>query len=114
MIVLFSSCLFFYKLKRAIWFYSEAKVPHFRIHTELNRSFRQFSSVQYFQWISFRFYNSFYVVDLYFALCFFFAAHTAIARVGIKGMNTDLAIALHTLIILVIAWAKTTLYFVVS
>jgi transporter family protein len=42
---------------------------------------------------------------IYALLSAFFAALTAIfAKVGIKGVNTDLATAIRTLVILVIAW----------
>jgi len=43
---------------------------------------------------------------IYALLSAFFAALTAIfAKVGIKGVNTDLATAVRTVVILVIAWA---------
>jgi transporter family protein len=43
---------------------------------------------------------------IYALLSAFFAALTAIfAKVGIKGVDTDLATAIRTLVILVIAWA---------
>jgi transporter family protein len=43
---------------------------------------------------------------IYALLSAFFAALTAIfAKVGIKGVDTDLATALRTVVILVIAWA---------
>ncbi|MDB5253113.1 MAG: EamA family transporter [Flaviaesturariibacter sp.] len=42
----------------------------------------------------------------YALLSAFFAALTAVfAKVGMKGVNTDLATALRTLVVLVIAWA---------
>jgi transporter family protein len=42
---------------------------------------------------------------IYALLSAFFAALTAIfAKVGIKGVNTDLATAIRTIVILVIAW----------
>jgi len=43
---------------------------------------------------------------LYALLSAFFAALTAIfAKIGIKGVNTDLATAIRTVVILLIAWA---------
>jgi transporter family protein len=43
---------------------------------------------------------------IYALLSAFFAALTAIfAKIGIKGVNTDLATAIRTVVILVIAWA---------
>jgi transporter family protein len=43
---------------------------------------------------------------IYALLSAFFAALTAIfAKVGIKGVDTDLAIAIRTAVVLVIAWA---------
>lgn len=43
---------------------------------------------------------------IYALLSAFFAALTAIfAKVGIKGVNTDLATAIRTVVILIIAWA---------
>src|SRR5881275_1046280 len=43
---------------------------------------------------------------IYALLSAFFAALTAIfAKVGIKGVDTDLATAIRTVVILVIAWA---------
>ncbi|MFL5739352.1 MAG: EamA family transporter [Flavisolibacter sp.] len=43
---------------------------------------------------------------IYALLSAFFAALTAIfAKLGIKGVNTDLATAIRTVVILVIAWA---------
>jgi bacterial/archaeal transporter family protein len=42
---------------------------------------------------------------IYALLSAFFAALTAIlAKVGIKGVNTDLAIAIRTVVVLIIAW----------
>src|ERR1700679_3455995 len=43
---------------------------------------------------------------IYALLSAFFAALTAIfAKIGIKGVNTDLATAIRTVVILLIAWA---------